>query len=193
MITFITLIKNLFLILYKVTTYEVWGDKTVVFTVRNSFVLNLIRRHCLAEINAALAACGYLPDPSFVVCGLSSADMAGSLPDKGATIPDKGLQPLAESKGINPLVKDAPPKQEAAITLLDRLKESKQKLSAEDWQETLEHMWSLFTPEKIQEVLESLPAERRDELLAMISLPHCHRLGIIEAKRKLIKRSLQTA
>ena len=81
-----------------------------------------------------------------------------------------------------------------AMKFLDNLKKAKQNLSKEDWDATIDDVWIRFTPEKFQnEVWSSLPSELQEEMLALIPVHHCHRLGIGEAKKEMIRRLVKTA
>jgi len=95
---------------------------------------------------------------------------------------------------IDPAPVQPPPKQAAAMAILNRLKESKQNLDKENWNATIDIFWIPYTLEKFQnEIWSSLPSELQEEMLALIPVHHCHRLGIGEAKKEMIRRLVKTA
>jgi hypothetical protein len=103
-------------------------------------------------------------------------------------------QSLTASGSVSVRIDPAQAKSMEAMKFLERLKDAKRNLPKETWDAVIDDTWIRFTPEKFQnEVWSSLSSEQREEMLALIPVHHCHRLGIGEAKREAIRRMMETA
>jgi hypothetical protein len=80
-------------------------------------------------------------------------------------------------------------KVDQALRTLEQYKSAKPTYNDMDW----DSVWAMMQPKRVQEMLSLLPSEEQAELLAMIPVNQCHRLGIIEQKRELINRRMKTA